>query len=237
MPLPVFAECPSFTAPTQDGTELNIKEYLRNSWAVLFSYPADFTPVCSTEMAEFARYYDDFMSRNCRLIGISTDSSESHKRWLEDIQKLGNKKVTFPVVSDVEGKGLEELGFLEESIVRDADSTKRHRISIKPVRGLYIISPEMRIQFVQIMPPSVGRNVLEVLRVLDAVQLACLRNVATPAGWQKGQDVLLPLTNDDQSQNEKKEKDRKGEPEGVKVVFPYLKFVHLKQDQSLQSTA
>ena len=228
MPLTILSECPSFEAKTQDGAPFEFKSFANGSWVVLFSYPADFTPVCSTEMADFAKNHSEFKNRNCKVVGISSDSVESHKRWLEDVKKLSKHEIDFPVLSDENGEALTTLGltYVEKMKSGLEEPTKRQRNVVNPVRGLYIISPSMAIQYVQIMPPSAGRNLDEVLRVLDAVQLSALQNIATPAGWHTGQDVvLLP---DNAKANEDKSREGANVSGKVKVVFPYLKFVQLQ---------
>ena len=223
MPLNILSECPSFSAKTQEGADFNFEEYASGSWVVLFSYPSDFTPVCSTEMADFARNHVEFKKRNCKVVGISTDSSESHLRWLDDVRKLGKHDVDFPVLSDETGEALDVLGLLQVQTA-NRETSKRTCGVISAVRGLYILNPAMTVQYVQIMPPAAGRNLHEIIRVLDAVQLSTLQNIATPAGWQAGQDVVLLPEASDSSKEATLQKINGP----VNVVFPYLKFVQLQ---------
>ena len=218
MVLEFLDELPTFCGRDQDGTDVKIEDDIAESWYVIFSYPADFTPICTTEISEFARAQEQFAKRNCRIIGISSDSIDSHRAWISDIQTLSNAEIKFPIIADEDGSVLSSLGLLMHS--RSGNRTKRAR-AVSPLRGLYIIDPERRVQFVQIMPQSTGRNLSEIIRVLDSLQLSRMqRHLGTPAGWEKGQDAVL--LSGETIQNEE------GKPNASEhSVFTYLKFVQV----------
>jgi alkyl hydroperoxide reductase subunit AhpC len=224
MLLNLLDRVPSFVAAQPDGGQLNYETFARGKWSVIFSYLADFTPVCLTEMAEFSLFQEHFNKRNCGLVAISPDSPESHREWLEDVSSVSGTKVDFPVVSDESGDILMRLGFLAQ----EPGSLKRIK-GASPTRGLYIVDPDLLVQFVMVMPQTTGRSVKEVLRVLDALQLSVFHKfVATPAEWTPGLDVVeLP----DLTQNRLAlRKATHEEKNGGGNKFRYLKFVRLSEE-------
>jgi alkyl hydroperoxide reductase subunit AhpC len=222
MPLDLFSTLPSVEGKDQHGIAFDFKSHCKGRWAVIFSYPADFTPVCSTEMIAFSKLQPEFERRNCRIVGISPDSSESHARWLKDVESLSQSEVIFPVVADVDGIAIKTL---KMSAVLRANESKRTKTEIT-TRCLYIVDSEDIVQFVQVMPQNTGRDLAEILRVLDSVQLSTLRQViATPADWQIGSEVvILPHATED---------DVKNQLDGsmTRTLFPYLRFAQLKQEE------
>jgi len=226
MVLNVLARCPEFTGRSHEGTDVAFVEHAKDSWVVIFSYPSDFTPICTTEILQFAQNQMEFERRGCRLIGISLDSAESHKRWLSDIQTISKIEVKFPVIADENECVLRALELLlETGITEPFLREKKGRNRGIPSRGLYIVDPDGIVQYVQIMPHSAGRNITEILRVLDALQFSRLQNsLGTPAGWQSGQDAVLLST----GQEEGGLQEQYGDKITERVIFPYLRFVHLK---------
>jgi len=219
MPLGIYSEVPNFALCELDSVEIDFREFNEGSWVVLFSYPSDFTPICSTEILELARNREEFARRNCKVIGISMDSRESHQSWIKDLQRVSNVKIDFPLVADERAEVLRLLGL---SIEKEANhSTKRRKVSQGPVRGLYIIDPHGSVEYVQIMPHSTGRSVSEILRVLDSLQLSSLRTfLGTPAEWQSGHNAVLLSDSVDEKEV--------GEIGAIQSVFPYLKFIQLE---------
>lgn len=178
---------PNFTAQTSQG-EINFHEWLGDGWGVLFSHPADFTPVCTTELGMVARLKDDFAKRNCKVAAVSVDPLESHKEWISDINETQNTVVNYPLIADPERK----VAMLYDMIHPEADS--KHT-----VRSVFVIAPDKTVKLTLTYPPATGRNFAEILRVLDSLQLTAYHKVATPANWEDGQDcIIVPSVKDEQ---------------------------------------
>ena len=173
-------KAPDFTANTTQG-EIHFHEWKGESWTVLFSHPADFTPVCSTELAEFARRAEDFKKRGAKLIGLSVDSVHSHLAWLQNLNKIMGVKIPYPMIADLTTNGSQKYGMIHPG--ESATVT---------VRALFVIDPKHTIRAIIYYPLNVGRNVTEVLRVLDALQTAEKHGVACPVNWQPGDKVIVP---------------------------------------------
>ena len=172
---------PDFTIDTTQGT-INFHEWLGNGWGVLFSHPADFTPVCTTELGKTALLKGEFAKRNCKVIAISVDDVASHNRWIPDIEKVNNVEMNFPIIAD------------ENRVVAELYDMIHPNASEKAtVRSVFIIGPDKKVKLTLTYPMAVGRNFLEILRVLDSLQLNAAHSVATPADWQKGDDVIVTL--------------------------------------------
>ena len=194
---------------TQDSTQgvINFHEWLGNNWGVLFSHPADFTPVCTTELGFTARLKPEFESRNVKAIALSVDPVDSHQRWIGDIEETQNAKVGFPIIADQDRK----VASLYDMIHPQASETTT-------VRSLFIIDPNKKIRLIITYPASTGRNFDEVLRVIDSLQLTDNHSVATPANWKSGDDVVIvPSLKDEQVIAEKF-------PAGYRAVKPYLRL-------------
>jgi thioredoxin-dependent peroxiredoxin len=172
---------PDFTIPTTQGT-INFHEWLGASWGVLFSHPADFTPVCTTELGKTALLKGEFEKRNCKVIAISVDDVASHNRWIPDIEEVNKVTMNFPIIAD-ENKVVSEL----YDMIHPNASEKA------TVRSVFIIGPDKKVKLTLTYPMAVGRNFLELLRVLDSLQLNAAHSVATPADWQNGDDVIVTL--------------------------------------------
>lgn len=170
---------PNFKAKTSKG-EIDFYEYLGNSWGVLFSHPADYTPVCTTELGKTASLKDEFDKRNVKVIALSVDSVESHKGWINDINETQNVEVNFPIIGDEN----REIALAYDMIHPNASLTAT-------VRSLFIIAPDKTIKLIITYPASTGRNFQEILRVIDSLQLTANYSVATPADWKDGEDVVV----------------------------------------------
>ncbi|BAO42669.1 mitochondrial peroxiredoxin PRX1 [Kluyveromyces marxianus] len=202
---------PNFTAETTVG-KVNFHEYIGNSWAVLFSHPADFTPVCTTELGAFAKLKPEFDKRNVKLIGLSAEGVESHQKWIKDIEEISElDKFTFPIIGDVD----REVAFLYDMVDEEGFKNLNNGI-VATIRSVYIIDPSKKIRLIITYPASVGRNSSEVLRVIDALQKGDSKGVVTPIDWQPGQDVIIPPTVSDADASKKF-----GD---FTTVKPYLRF-------------
>ena len=197
-------EAPDFTAETTEGT-VNFYDYLGDGWGILFSHPKDFTPVCTTELGAFSARRGEFDKRNTKLIAVSVDDVDSHQRWKSDISETQGAELNFPIIGDAERK----VADLYDMIHPNASDTLT-------VRSVFIIGPDKKVKLTITYPASTGRNVAEVLRVLDSLQLTADYQVATPVNWKDGEDVIIvPAVSDDEA------KDRF--PKGWKALKPYLR--------------
>lgn len=195
---------PNFRAKTSSG-EIDFYDYLGDSWGVLFSHPADYTPVCTTELGRTASLKSEFDKRNVKVIALSVDSVESHKGWISDINETQNTEVNFPIIADEDKTISEAYGMLHPN----ASSTLT-------VRSLFIIAPDKTVKLMITYPASTGRNFQEVLRVIDSLQLTAYHSVATPADWKDGEDVVV-------SPAIKTEDIAAKFPKGHTVIKPYLR--------------
>jgi thioredoxin-dependent peroxiredoxin len=197
---------PDFTAETTEGT-INFHEWIGDSWAVLFSHPRDFTPVCTTELGEAARLKPEFDKRGVKIIGLSVDPSDSHQKWADDIEETQGQRLNFPVIADADKK----VAVLYDMIHPNASD-------MFTVRSVFVIGPDKKVKLSLTYPPSTGRNFDEVLRVIDSLQLTAKHQVATPVNWKAGEDcIIVPALSNEQA----KEKF----PGGWKEVKPYLRYV------------
>ncbi len=205
MSLQLGDTAPDFTAETTKGT-INFYEYLGNSWGVLFSHPADYTPVCTTELGKTALLSKEFEKKNVKVLAVSVDPLDKHKGWTNDINETQNCTVDFPLIADEDKKVATLYGMLHPNASATAT-----------VRSLFIIGPDKKIKLMIIYPASTGRNFVEVLRVIDSLQLTADHSVATPADWKHGEDVIIvPAVSTEDA--------LKKFPKGVKVVKPYLRY-------------
>ena len=171
---------PDFTVDSQNG-KISLHDWAGDSWVFFFSHPADFTPVCTTEMGRTAQLADEFAKRNVKPLGLSTDSVEEHHEWIADVNDTQNTNLTFPIVADVDLK-----------VARAYDMIHPDQSETAAVRSVFIIDPKKKIRLIMTYPMSVGRNFDEILRVIDALQLSDAKRIATPADWIPGKDVIIP---------------------------------------------
>jgi alkyl hydroperoxide reductase subunit AhpC len=208
-------EAPNFTAETTQGT-INFHEWIGDGWAILFSHPKDFTPVCTTELGYMAGLEPDFAKRNCKVIGLSVDPVSSHGKWAADIEETQGHKVNYPMIGDPELK----IAKLYNMLPADSGTTSDGRTAANnaTVRTVFIVGPDKKIKLMLSYPMSTGRNFDEVLRVLDSMQLTAKHKVATPVNWKHGDDVIIAgsVTDDDA---------KKLFPEGWRSPKPYIRIV------------
>ena len=196
---------PDFTAETTEG-RLTLHDYLGDSWGLLFSHPADFTPVCTTELGEFARRKDDFAQRDVKLIGVSVDPIESHRRWSDDIAETQGTGLNYPLVGDEDHAVADLYGMIHP-----------HALETATVRTVFVIGPDKKVKLTLTYPANVGRNVEEILRVIDALQLSGAHAVSTPVNWRDGDEVIIsPALSDDEA--------RERFPKGFRSLKPYLRL-------------
>ena len=203
---------PNLTVPTSQG-EITLHDWIGDNWAILFSHPKDFTPVCTTEFGAVAQLSEDWAQRGTKVMGISVDSVEEHMKWIKDIETVGGAPVTFPIVAD------EDLTMAKAFDMLPADAylpDGRTPNDSATVRAVFIIGPDKKLKLSMTYPMTVGRNFAEVLRALDALQTSAKENVAMPANWTSGQDVIIPLSLDDAAATEKY-----GD---FNAVLPYLRM-------------
>ena len=205
MSLRLGDDAPDFTANTTEGI-INLYDYLGDSWGILFSHPADYTPVCTTELGRTAALKEEFTKRNVKVLALSVDPLTQHKGWVNDINETQNVEVNFPIIADED----RTVANLYDMIHPNASATAT-------VRSLFIIGPDKKVKLFITYPASTGRNFVEVLRVIDSLQLTANHSVATPANWQQGEEVIVvPSVSTEDA--------IKKFPKGVKVVKPYLRY-------------
>ena len=205
MSLRLGDEAPDFTAQTTDG-QVKFHDWIGDSWAVLFSHPADFTPVCTTELGRAAALKPEFDKRNTKIIGLSVDPLDKHSGWTDDIKETQGTALNFPLIADAD----RQVSLKYDMIHPEADATAT-------VRSVFIIGPDKKVKLTLTYPPSTGRNFDEILRVIDSLQLTAYQQVATPVDWQQGEDVvILPGVSDEEAD--------KLFPKGYKKVKPYLRL-------------
>ena len=203
---------PDFTAKTTEG-EINFYEYLGNSWGVLFSHPADYTPVCTTELGRTALLKEEFAKRNVKVLAVSVDPLDKHFGWRGDINETQNCTVDFPIIADEDKTVANLYGMIHPNASETAT-----------VRSLFIISPDKKIKLMITYPASTGRNFVEVLRVIDSLQLTSKHSLATPADWKQGEDaIVVPAVSTEDA--------IKKFPKGVRVVKPYLRYTPLPDEK------
>ena len=215
MTLKINSMCPDFEAKTSEG-DISFHEWLGDSWGVLFSHPKDFTPVCTTELGVLAGMKDEFDKRNVKVIGLSVDGVEDHVKWLDDIKDVSGIRPTYPIIADDDLKVAKLFNMLEG----DAGTSSMGRTAVdnETVRTIFVVRPDKRIGLYLTYPMATGRNFHEILRAIDSMQLTANHKVATPANWQKGEDVvILPAV--------KNEDAEKIYPDGWETVKPYLRKV------------
>jgi alkyl hydroperoxide reductase subunit AhpC len=215
MALHIGEEAPNFTAETTEGT-INFHEWIGNGWAVLFSHPKDFTPVCTTELGYMAGLKPQFEKRNCKVIGLSIDPVGDHKRWSKDIEETQGHAPNYPIIGDHDLK----VAKLYDMIHPNAGETSEGRTAADnaTVRSVFMIGPDKKIKLMLTYPMTTGRNFDEVLRVLDSMQLTAKHQVATPVNWKQGDDVIIVTSVTDEQAKQKY-------PGGWKTLKPYLRLV------------
>ena len=213
MSIRIGEEAPDFTAETTEGT-VRFHEWIGDQWAILFSHPKDFTPVCTTELGYMAGLKPEFDRRNTKVIGLSVDPVSDHHKWMKDIEETQGHAINYPMIGDADLK----VAKLYDMIHPNANGGTRTAADNATVRSVFLIGPDKKVKAMLMYPMSAGRNFDEVLRLLDALQLNAKYTVATPVNWKLGEDVIIPtsVSNDDAMQKY---------PQGFKTVKPYLRYV------------
>ncbi|KQV57616.1 MULTISPECIES: peroxiredoxin [unclassified Caulobacter] len=215
MSLRINSEAPNFTAQTTQG-EITFHDWIGDGWAILFSHPKDFTPVCTTELGYMAGLKPEFDKRNTKVIGLSVDPVDNHARWAADIEETQGHAVNFPMIGDTDLKVAKLYDMLPEGAGDTSDG--RTAADNATVRAVFIIGPDKKIKAMLIYPMTSGRDFDEVLRLLDSCQLTARHTVATPVNWRPGQDVIIPPSVSDEQAAAKY-------PDGWKTLKPYLRVV------------
>ncbi|WP_375739963.1 peroxiredoxin [Pseudomonas boanensis] len=213
MAIRIGDEAPDFTAESTEGT-LHFHEWIGDKWAILFSHPKDFTPVCTTELGYMARLKPEFDKRNTKVVGLSIDPVSDHRKWMGDIEETQGCAVNYPLIGD------ENLvvAKLYDMIHPNASAGPRTAVDNATVRSVFIIGPDKKVKAMLVYPMSAGRNFDEVLRLLDSLQLNAKHTVATPVNWRPGDEVIIPTSVSDEDAHKKY-------PQGFKTLKPYLRYV------------
>ena len=215
MPLRLGATAPDFTAETTEGP-VHFHEWIGDKWAMLFSHPKDFTPVCTTELGYVAKLKKEFDKRNVKVIGLSVDSVEDHKKWSRDIEETQGAAPNYPMIGDPELSVAKLYDMLPAETTGAASG--RTAADNATVRNVYIIGPDKKIKLIITYPMTTGRNFDEILRVIDSIQLTAAHKVATPANWKDGGDcIIVPAVSDEEAKTKY--------PMGWKTLKPYLRLV------------
>jgi alkyl hydroperoxide reductase subunit AhpC len=213
MTIRIGDQAPDFTAESTQGT-INFHEWIGNGWAILFSHPKNFTPVCTTELGYMARLKPEFDARNTKIVGLSGDGVADHQRWSVDIAETQGQAVNYPLIGDEDLR----VAKLYDMLPADAQPGKRTAVDNQTIRSVFVIGPDKKVKATIQYPMSTGRNFDEVLRLLDSVQLTAKHTVATPVNWRPGQEVIIPTSVSDEDAKKKY-------PQGFKTHKPYLRTV------------
>jgi thioredoxin-dependent peroxiredoxin len=206
---------PDFEADTSEGP-IHFHDWIGDSWAVLFSHPKDFTPVCTTELGYMAKIKPEFDRRGVKIIGLSVDQTDKHAQWASDIEETQGHAPNYPIIGDSDFNVSKLYGMLPASAAGDSDS--RTPADNQTVRNVFVIGPDKKIKLILVYPMTTGRNFDEVLRVIDSLQLTASHKVATPVNWQPGEDVIIAGSVSD-------EEAKKSYPDGWKTPKPYIRIV------------
>ena len=215
MTLSIGSTAPDFTADTTQG-KISFHDWIGDGWAILFSHPKAFTPVCTTELGYMAGLKDEFAKRNTKILGLSVDTSEDNKRWLPDIEEVSGNKVDYPIIGDSDLN----VAKLYNMLPADESGTSEGRTAANnaTVRTVYIVGPDKKIRAMLLYPMSNGRNFDEILRLLDSIQLTESKGVATPVNWNRGDKVIIPPSVSDEDAKAKY-------PDGWETLKPYLRRI------------
>ncbi len=215
MTIRIGDEAPDFTADTTQG-KVKFHDWIGSGWAILFSHPKDFTPVCTTELGYMARLKPEFDKRNTKIIGLSIDPVADHGRWMKDIEETQNCKIDYPLIGDADLN----VAKLYDMIHPNASAGPRTAADNATIRSVFIIGPDKKVKAMLVYPMTAGRNFDEVLRLLDSLQTSAKHSVATPVNWKPGEKVIIPASVSDEDAKKKF-------PQGFKTLKPYLRMVDL----------
>ena len=221
MALQLGSTAPDFEAETSEG-RISFHDWIGDSWAVLFSHPRNFTPVCTTELGYMASIKPEFEKRGVKIIGLSVDPIENHEQWLQDIEETQGAKPDYPLIADSDFAVAKAYGMLPADV--EGDPTERTPVQNQTVRNVFVIGPDKKVKLILVYPMTTGRNFDEVLRVIDSLQLTAEHRVATPVNWKQGEDVIITAA---VSNDEAKEL----YPDGWKSPKPYIRIVPQPQKQ------
>jgi alkyl hydroperoxide reductase subunit AhpC len=215
MALTIGDTAPDFEAQTTEGP-ITFHDWIGDSWAILFSHPRDFTPVCTTELGYMAKIQPDFESRNVKIIGLSVDPMDNHEKWLADIEETQGNRPNYPIIADPEFNVSKLYGMLPADT--SGEPTERTPAQNQTVRNVFVIGPDKKIKLILVYPMTTGRNFDEVLRVIDSLQLTAKHRVATPVNWKQGEDVIIAgSVSDDEA--------KEIYPDGWESPRPYIRIV------------
>ena len=215
MALTIGDTAPDFTAETTEGP-ISFHDWIGGSWAVMFSHPRDFTPVCTTELGYMAKIKPDFDRRNVKVIGLSVDPVDNHSKWAADIEETQGNAPNYPIIGDADFNVSKLYGMLPASV--EGDPTSRTPADNQTVRNVFVVGPDKKIKLILVYPMTTGRNFDEVLRVIDSLQLTAKHKVATPVNWQQGEDVIIAgSVSDDEA--------KETYPDGWESPKPYIRIV------------
>ncbi|MGH2907242.1 MAG: peroxiredoxin [Solirubrobacterales bacterium] len=215
MALTIGSDAPNFDAQTTKG-EINFHDWIGDGWAVLFSHPRDFTPVCTTELGYLASIEPAFTERNVKVIGLSTDPVDNHEKWADDIEETQGTRPNYPIIADSDHAVSKLYGMLPPDT--EGDPTERTPAQNQTLRNVFVIGPDKKIKLILVYPMTTGRNFDEILRVIDSLQLTAKEAVATPAQWNKGDNVIIAGSVTDEAAKEKY-------PDGWESPKPYIRIV------------
>ena len=215
MAIRIGDEAPDFTAETTEG-KIRFHEWIGDKWAILFSHPKDFTPVCTTELGYMAKLKPEFDKRNTKIIGLSVDPVSDHQAWVKDIQETQGTAVNYPMIGDTDLSISKLYGMLPAAA--SGDASKRTPADNQTVRNVFVVGPDKKIKLIIVYPMTTGRNFDEVLRVIDSLQLTAKHKVATPVNWKQGDDVIIAGSVSDEDA-------KKTYPQGWKSPKPYIRIV------------
>ena len=219
MAIRIGDEAPDFTAETTEGT-IRFHEWIGDKWAILFSHPKDFTPVCTTELGYMAGLKPEFDQRNTKIIGLSVDPVSDHKRWMKDIEETQGHAINYPMIGDADLTVAKAYDMIHPNA--SASTGPRTAVDNATVRSVFVVGPDKKVKAMLVYPMSTGRNFDEVLRLLDSIQLNAKQTVATPVNWKPGEDVIIPTSVSDDDAKKKY-------PQGFKTHKPYLRTVTLRK--------
>jgi alkyl hydroperoxide reductase subunit AhpC len=215
MALTLGDTAPDFEAQTTEGP-IRFHDWIGDSWAILFSHPRDFTPVCTTELGYMAKIQPDFESRNVKVIGLSVDPMDNHEKWLADIEETQGARPNYPIIADPDFNVSKLYGMLPAET--EGDPTERTPAQNQTVRNVFVVGPDKKIKLILVYPMTTGRNFDEVLRVIDSLQLTAKHKVATPVNWKQGEDVIIAGSVSDEQAKEIY-------PDGWESPRPYIRIV------------
>ena len=215
MSLTIGDTAPDFEAETTEGP-ISFHDWIGDSWAVLFSHPKDFTPVCTTELGYMAKIKPEFDRRNVKIIGLSVDPTDKHSKWAEDIEETQGHAPNYPIIGDADFNVSKLYGMLPTSV--SGEAADRTAADNQTVRNVFVVGPDKKVKLVLVYPMTTGRNFDEVIRVIDSLQLTATHKVATPVNWKSGEDVIIAGSVSDEDA-------RKKYPEGWRSPKPYIRIV------------